>query len=336
MIKRPAFTLIELLVAVTIVGLLIAILLPAVQAARETALQTRCKNNLKQIALALQLHHDKHDRFPAGYETDTSLPPVSLPGPIEPPPGPPAASLLSRKFDRPPPPPPRPTPIPNRGPGWGWPARLLPYLEQHALHDEIDFSMAVENLVHDKPRRTMVPTYVCPTDRETGIAKFLTEKNLFQCEAATNSYVGCFGALGLLNTEPEKGNGVLYQNSRTRTSDIKDGTSQTLVVGERGAFFTQAPWAGVMTGGTIRTTPGAPVYSSTLELAPCMVLARVGNKPLNDYYCEPYDFFSPHDTVVHFAFADGSVQPLRTSTSVAVLQALATRAQSDQAPGGSF
>jgi prepilin-type processing-associated H-X9-DG protein len=213
---------------------------------------------------------------------------------------------------------------------------LLPYLEQHALHDEIDFSVAVENLAHDKTRKTTVPAYVCPTDRETGIAMFLTEKNLYQCEAATNSYAGCYGALGLINTEPEKGNGVLYQNSRTRTSDIKDGTSQTIVVGERGAFFTQAPWAGVTTGGTIRTTPGAPVYAAAMELAPCMVLARVGNKPFNDQFCEPYDFFSPHSGVGHFAFADGSAQPLRMGTSVAVLQALATRAGADQAPGGSF
>jgi prepilin-type processing-associated H-X9-DG protein len=81
-----------------------------------------------------------------------------------------------------------------------------------------------------------------------------------------------------------------------------------------------------MTGGTVRTAPDAPVYTSILELAPTMVLARIGNKPLNDPYSEPYDFFSPHPGVVQFVFADGSVHPLRTTTDVAVLQALATRA----------
>src|SRR5687767_14215190 len=142
--------------------------------------------------------------------------------------------------------------------------------------------------------------------------------------------------LGLLNTEPENGNGILYENSKTRTTDIKDGTSQTLIVGERGSFFTRAPWAGAIDSGTIRVTPGAPVYTAIAELAPCMVLARVGNKPLNNSFCEPYDFFSPHSSVNHFAFADGSAHPLRMSMSIKVLQALATRAGGDQTPAGAF
>ena len=332
--RRTGYTLVELLVTMAIIGLLIAILLPAVQAAREMANQTRCKNNLKQIALAMQIHHEKRDRFPAGYETDPNLPPVLLRGPVRPPP--PSSPTMTRKFDRPPPPPPRPHLVDNRAPGWGWPARLLPYVEQHALHEEIDFFIPAENLVHEKTRQTMVPTYTCPSDRETGVAMFLTERNVYLCDAATNSYAGCYGARGLINTEPEKGTGVLYQNSRIRATDIKDGTSQTMVVGERSALFTQAPWAGAMTGGTIRTTPGAPVFIAGVEWSPCMVLARVGNKPLNDPFCEPYDFFSPHPAVVQFAFADGSVHALRASMSVQILQALATRAGGDQVPGGSF
>ena len=187
-------------------------------------------------------------------------------------------------------------------------ARLLPYLEQHALHDEIDFSIAVENLVHDKPRRTMVLTYVCPSDRETGIATFLTERNLYQCEAATNSYAGSFGA-----GADQHGAGEWQRRpvSEQPHTDQRHQGRHEPDDGRRRArrFFTQAPWAGVMTGGTIRTTPGAPVFASVMELAPCMVLARVGNKPLNDFFCEPYDFFSPHATVAHFAFADGSAHP---------------------------
>ena len=84
-----------------------------------------------------------------------------------------------------------------------------------------------------------------------------------------------------------------------------------------------------MTGGTPRTTPGAPVYNSLMEDSPTMVLARIGNKPLNDPYCEPYDFFSPHRDVVQFVFADASVHSMAVGTSVSVLQALATRAGDD-------
>jgi prepilin-type processing-associated H-X9-DG protein len=243
---------------------------------------------------------------------------------------------ITRKFDRPPPPPPTPYFAQNQAPGWGWTARILPYLEMHALYDEIDFDVPPENLAHDKVRKTTVGGFICPTDRETGIAMFLSERNVYLCDAATSSYAGCFGARGLINTEPETGTGLLFRNSRIRVSDILDGTSHTLAVGERGAFFSQAPWVGAMTGGTIRTTPGAPVHGSVMELSPCMVLARVGNKPLHDPFCEPYDFFSPHASVMHFAFADGSVHPIRATVSVPVLQALATRAGDDPAPDGSY
>ena len=91
-------------------------------------------------------------------------------------------------------------------------------------------------------------------------------------------------------------------------------------------MFTQTPWAGVMTGGTARTTPGAPVYTSIAEMAPTMTLARIGNRQFNDRYSEPYDFFSPHSGTLQFLFADGSVHSIGFGTDITVLQALATRA----------
>lgn len=130
----------------------------------------------------------------------------------------------------------------------------------------------------------------------------------------------------MINTEPDTGNGMFFRNSRVRLTDVLDGTSSTLAIGERAALFTKSSWAGVMTGGTIRTTPGAPVFNALYELAPTMVLARIGNRRLNDPTSEPYDFFSPHPSLVQFVFVDGSVHALPTSTAVSVLQALATRA----------
>ncbi len=108
------------------------------------------------------------------------------------------------------------------------------------------------------------------------------------------------------------------------------------MIGERAALFGAGPWAGVMTGGTIRTTPGAPVYSSVVELAPIMVLARVGTNRSTVPYSEPYDFFSPHGQVVHFLFADGSVHALSTGMDLTVLQALATIGGGEPFDGSGF
>jgi prepilin-type processing-associated H-X9-DG protein len=135
-----------------------------------------------------------------------------------------------------------------------------------------------------------------------------------------------FRARGLLGSQPDAGNGLFARNSKIRIVDIADGTSNTLAIGERPALFAQAPWAGVMTGGTCRTTPGAPVYLSIIEQAPNMVMARIGARKLNDRYSEPYDFFSPHPGLAQFVFADGAVHALRLTTDIKVLQALATRA----------
>jgi hypothetical protein len=120
--------------------------------------------------------------------------------------------------------------------------------------------------------------------------------------------------------------GIFYRNSRTRITEITDGTSTTLAIGERAAMFAQSPWAGVMTDGSIQVTPDAPVYVARFFPAPAMVLARAGVRFLNDPWCEPYDFFSPHLGICQFVMADGSVRALAITVDITVLSALATRA----------
>jgi prepilin-type processing-associated H-X9-DG protein len=214
-------------------------------------------------------------------------------------------------------------------PGWSWLTLVLPFLEQEPYYESIDFNSAVGLASNQPVRMQSLPLASCPSDFGSGVFTVYNGLNKPMGQAYSTSYAACFGSFGLINTDPDYGNGVFLRNSHTRIADIADGTSVTIAVGERPALFAKAPIAGVMTGGTVRTTPGAPVYIATLEMAPVMALARTGNNELNSPYSEPYDFFSGHPHAVNFLFADGAVRPLSSSMDLLVLHALSTCADGD-------
>ena len=321
MTRRNGFTLIELLVVIAIIAILIGLLLPAVQKVREAAARVSCQNNLKQVGLALHAYHDTRGKFPPAYVWQTPGVPVP-PDMLN------VAAGSPQVIDVPPP----SIYVEPNWPGWGWGAYILSFLEQDPLHRKIDFSQSVVGLAGVGIRDVPLAAYTCPADRETGVYTVQNQLNKPLVTAATTSYAACYGVAGFMNEQPGQGTGVFYRTSAVRIMDITDGTSGTLVIGERGALFVRVPWAGVMEGGTVRTTPNAPVYKSVVHPASSMGMARVGNKRLNDPYSEPYDFFSPHPQVVNFVFADGSVHGLTAGTSVDVLRALATRAGGEVTP----
>lgn len=307
---RKGMTLIELLVVIAIIGMLVAILLPAVQSVRESARRTQCRNNLHQMGIAFQMYEHTHRSLPSGYIY------YGLPN----------APVLQPKnagwiFDAPPP----GAVFQPNGPGWSWVVLLMPFIEQQSFRAEIDFRHPVEHPKSLAARIKPLHYCMCPSDSEVGTFTVFSESNRDLGLAHTNSYVASYGSRGLINTDPDHSNGLFFRNSGIRYAEITDGLSHTLAIGERSSQLAKSPWAGVMTGGTIRTTPAAPVYTSVIELAPVMALARMGNSPLNGHYSEPYDFFSSHAGIVHFVFADGSVQALTSTTNLDVVHAFATR-----------
>jgi prepilin-type N-terminal cleavage/methylation domain-containing protein len=316
---RKGFTLVELLVVIAIIAVLIGLLLPAVQRVREASNQTQCQNNLKQIGLALHNYSNTEGCFPAGYLRAPN--PSGAVGPAPPP-----------VFDRPP-----PWALEDQTPGWGWAALLLPYLEQDGLARSIDYKLPVESPTNRAARLVPLRVYTCPSDYHTGV---FTVNDYYYgnklADAATNSYVACYGQGGTLGVLPEEGNGIFYRNSRTRVTDVTDGTSNTVAIGERPALFVQAPWAGVMSGGAAAITPDAPVNWNRIDPAPTMALARASWRQLNDPWSEPSDFFSPHPGVVLFVFADGAVHPLKKGLDPDIFGALATRNGGEPISGDSY
>src|SRR5438874_1435183 len=129
---RRGFTLIELLVVIAIIGILVGLLVPAVQQVREAAARTQCINNLKQIGLALHSFHDTYKRFPPGY--------------------------VDRNTD------PNSTPDNDLGPGWGWAAFLLPHLEQGNVYRRINFSQGVGLGSNAAVSQLALGIYQCPSD----------------------------------------------------------------------------------------------------------------------------------------------------------------------------
>lgn len=325
-LRREAFTLVELLVVVAIIAVLAALLVPAVHASREAARRLSCQANLKQLALAARNHHSAHDEFPPG---------------------------VDQSFF--------PDPPVHRGSSVF--VHLLPYLEQGDLFAQWDFDDPLENTTGGSASRTatVLSTLLCPSDvlqrnpieTKQGWVYALTS---YGGNGGTRSFQPEFAAVdGIFHTTGPASEPKRHQRP-VRLEEVTDGTSHTLLFGERNHFdpnfdsFAEAGWADrLVTWGWWAPSGGrksiaqvtmsayAPLnYRLPFGHAACpSAEAAVTSAAEFQSYVElrVSAWGSNHAGGANFAFADGSVHFITDGIPQITLQALATRGGADTAGG---
>ena len=293
-----AFTLIELLVVIAVIGVLVGLLLPAVQQARGAARRMSSLNNLKQMGIALHTYHDGRRRLPPGF---TSTVTGAWPGGSN-------------------------DPVPESGPGWSFFAEILPFMEEATLAEQIDFNSLITDASNKAARETIVSAFVDPGDTAPKLIDIKDSPTNSLAQAAVCSYAGCLGTKAY---EEQPFDGVFHRNSRVRLDDITDGTSKTIGIGERMSRHTETSWCGVTPGQKMYYSPESPNYDPNdlgkkerPAIVSILVHVRSSTPSLTG---SPGGFIGPHQAGTQFLNLDGSCRLINDSTSPDVFRALCTR-----------
>jgi len=310
--KRLGFTLIELLVVIAIIAILIGLLLPAVQKVREAAARMKCQNNLKQLALALHNYHDANSVFPGA----ASIVPAS---------GTPSPFAISGT---------------NRAP---WTVLILPYIEQGPVFEQFNTKTGTFGglfIQHDAAtesvpqKATRLQAFECPSDpnsnptnRNLNYFAIMGGGNVVGTPPICAPGVGPCHPVAVGNYRLTSDNGVLYVNSRTRITDVTDGTSNTFLLGESRYMQLQsgnaqyyATWASGYYGNGV----GGPYYPNG---------ALTMNVP-NSVNCNPATsgchHMTPNTGSYHtggasFAMTDGSITFITNGVTLSNYQSLGVR-----------
>ncbi|XZE43246.1 DUF1559 domain-containing protein [Pirellulaceae bacterium SH467] len=300
-VRPQGFTLVELLVVIAIIGILVSLLLPAVQAAREAARRMGCQNNLKQQSLALLNYESAFRSFPPSYVANTRHPqrdPITLDGPN----------------------------------GFGWGALVLPQLEGGALHGNLNFSAPCWDPTQGAMVRTKLPVFLCPSASGSDTpVNVRNESGSLLAVFGRSTYVANAGQEEPWGRTVEDYRGIadgpMYRNARTRIADVTDGLSTTIFLGEHDSLLSDKTWVGVVPGAKVcGNTPNrfplahcdmaatlVNVHSgpSSAEIDPELGFAPIHppNSPLS-HVCQ---MFSGHPGGANVAMGDGSVHFISAS-----------------------
>jgi prepilin-type N-terminal cleavage/methylation domain-containing protein len=314
--RRGGFTLIELLVVMAIIAILMGLLLPAVQKVRESANRTRCQNNLKQLGIALQAFHQASGHFPPGLGALGDKRPVTI-----------------ANFQAP------TSPVNLRVRSWM--AHLLPYMEQQNVHEGLSLRpndptmTALFRVPTTDTGTTIIDSFVCPSDPRGGAAVPVSGGS---AKTGLTFYAGVGGVDSAWSGKWPKSDGMLFWRSRVRVNEVRDGSSQTVFVGERppSKNLEFGFWQGL---DTINWNQGGPdwefhtvQYMANTDISPfgmnngtpCSFPAYFGPGRF-DNNCDFNHFWSNHVGGSGFLFVDGSVRFVMYY-SQSVMSALSSRA----------
>lgn len=294
------FTVVEVLVVIGIIGVLVAILVPAVQAARESARRVQCLNNLRQMGLAFHTYHSAHEKFPKGGAGE-----VSLTDPV-----------IRAKWRL------------------SWGAAILPHLGRSDLYDLIDQSQPYTHDNNHEVGKAIVNQYVCPTNSRKHPHKLVTISPGKRASFAKTDYGGNYGERGLRcfplsncqNKYPNDSSGggrgtvLLGADRDVSLTDVKDGASQTILLGEAPEGL-HSIWIGHKN----TFDQSAPINAHINSASPWPSCQPVFKSPEGEFCDYGQEFHSYHRGGATFVYVDSSTHFLNDSIDNKALAAILSR-----------
>ncbi len=317
---RYGFTLVELLVVITIIGILIALLLPAVQSAREAARRVQCSNKLKQLALAVHNYEFTHGSFPSGHLSGQQ-----------------SSATHNCRIDQ-------GGNLFNRTSGPAWTVSVLPFIEEQARYDAFALDADFESHMSDDPGQGAGPSSVNNRNHQEQrrrLSKYECPSNPNAHDGhATNNYFGVMGggpdataahhgcrSSGMSGQRVYFYNGIFFNNSGVKAAEIRDGASNVFMLGETRYQQVKAGhpyWFETWASGIYLHSNGTLYMQMAATLEPINAFdLNPGQTNLHQHVTRAFGSFHPGGCF--FAMADGSVHFANESMDLATYQSLGSR-----------